>query len=788
MHVVSLLRSVLATLALSFGNMAWAGDIIHQPSPELAWKAALATTELLKNLNCTVGPSSPNKYCFTLDANSSIPGNPEWAVTNPTFKKINMGTMTSTGFNLSPFSLTAAAEPGAAVTRINFPEDLFGATAYFTDNIDLASYYCGNSAADVALPGGGTGKCYKGNAVFSRLMQVLNKTNSGTTKANRPLEINVSGHKYLFSDVTAGATAHLKFSDSAGIEFRDVTLQARTSTKPLLVFTNPMIAGILIQNPAPASPSTSPPAPIEKIKIKNLNIDWSYASNPNPDTTLFNNGTHFQGTITDAVNGCFGSASLVGAYGLTSSGIVKRGALGNTAVEAISSRSADNYFDLNFPGVFKSGLSDSSDSLRLFVDANTQTKTFCSSHIANLFADGQLINIFSNRMSRGVTIRAEFVDDLTIEGVTVISAPHMAITAKRAERIKLFNNFIGDKWEQKPHFSIRSDGIHLYGANDAILESNTMKALGDDSIALNGLAISSIKRIDVVAASTGTRKLKLSLCYEKEPGADFKYFKLNDRIALLTNRIAPLFSGVFISVGEVADDTLGCTSGAKARQMVVDTEIPFSDTTSVSDYLSATTAATVATDDGIAVLSNLTAAGSRYLVKDNTVFKGMGRGMWLQSPNGVVYRNTFSEMGFSPIKINVDKTPGVGNVLIWKNTFTTDSMDYMDNDPFKRGVVVILAPEDRVTYGNPASIAGALKSFKIFGRIAGYDNDFAGAGWSLITVRRAKWVQFWQSPQNTGSRGCGRRTGGSHVPVLQDTSTTAATSFQWTALHTSCTP
>ncbi|NML17779.1 right-handed parallel beta-helix repeat-containing protein [Azohydromonas caseinilytica] len=238
------------------------------------------------------------------------------------------------------------------------------------------------------------------------------------------------------------------------------------------------------------------------------------------------------------------------------------------------------------------------------------------------------------------TPQARQAEDITLDGLTVHSAPGMGIVAYGLKRgLAILNSRIVPRADGSNPVSTSYDAVHvIQSGGDVVINGNTIAGQGDDAINLNSPIHPSV-RIDAGAGSLVLGKYS-------------RFISAGDTLAFFDDQ-ARYLGQRRVAVKPTA---LG---GLDYR---VSLDAPLDAAWNVS------------------VARDLSLLGSRYVVANNVIERCHCHGLLAQWPNGLVERNTFRDLSANAIRLLTDVgtwNEGVGaiNVIVHHNTITRSGAD-----------------------------------------------------------------------------------------------------------------
>lgn len=218
--------------------------------------------------------------------------------------------------------------------------------------------------------------------------------------------------------------------------------------------------------------------------------------------------------------------------------------------------------------------------------------------------------------------------DIVIDRVKIRSATGAGIDAERMGRGLAIVNVTVQARAGGPPLSTEYDAVHLTSfAGDLIMRNNVIRDTGDDAINVSSV----IHKV----ASPQTGAMSVSLSHRADVLA------AGDSLAFFDSSGAYVFSAKAVSL----------SGGGDSASVQLDKALPQGE---------------------IAYARNLSLAGARVVVRNNTIGPCGCHGVLVQTPDAVVEQNTFQSTQFSPVRVLTSLDPwleGIGafNVLLQDN-------------------------------------------------------------------------------------------------------------------------
>lgn len=279
--------------------------------------------------------------------------------------------------------------------------------------------------------------------------------------------------------------------------------------------------------------------------------------------------------------------------------------------------------------------------------------TYYSSALQNAkFSVGEPVILLHKRggYQTALAINGSKSEDITLDGVTVLSAPNMAIRAMGGRGLWIKNSKIKRDTNDPVAgmLSARADGIHIAGMKgDIVIENNLVRDQGDDGLNVRGINVSVSKyNVQNSTLTIGTDTI----------GEVRSLLEEGDILAVLKSDMA--IAG-FLQISNLPKDP-------KMNPYTV----------TASDYSPSLKVLSHLAESGIRSFRTfvITKASSRYLVRNNTFSNNHGRGIISHSPNGRITANTIKNTLWSGAYLMVDNGffkngPSPTNVSFDQNTF-----------------------------------------------------------------------------------------------------------------------
>lgn len=266
----------------------------------------------------------------------------------------------------------------------------------------------------------------------------------------------------------------------------------------------------------------------------------------------------------------------------------------------------------------------------------------------------------------GLFIGGGSSSDITIQGLVLRNYPQMGIRIENAGRgFRIVGNRLLPKVGEL--LSGRADGIHIVGAKgDIVVENNWVVANGDDGINIRGTDVD-LQTIERSADS------KLLTVVDLTHGGSLA---TGDRVAIYANGF-PLALARAVSVS--------------ATEFALTPEAPCDST--CLDTLVATVRQALTNER--ATLLNLSRTSSRFLIRENRLWRNGGRGVIVHAPNGAVRDNLIYYPALPGLIARlsdggtISEGPGPVNVSIERNRIHGAHHGFSTRDPAYNASIVV---------------------------------------------------------------------------------------------------
>jgi hypothetical protein len=230
-------------------------------------------------------------------------------------------------------------------------------------------------------------------------------------------------------------------------------------------------------------------------------------------------------------------------------------------------------------------------------------------------------------------------EDLTFDGITILSGPGMGIVAYGMRRgLAIVNSRIAPDTDSSSVVSTEFDAIHvLLSGGDVIISDNVISGQGDDAINFSGLAQ------PVLAVDSQGTKMTL--------GAYSRFIQSGDALALFDSNSS--------FIGQVNVVQIRALGG-------LNNEI--------------TLAAPIARIAEATVVRDLRLINSRYLIQRNKILNCHCHAILAEAPYGLIDDNTISGTAYNPIRLLTSVGPfkegfGAFDVIVSKNNIAGTGAD-----------------------------------------------------------------------------------------------------------------